>query len=170
MRAHKKKLYPTGAGIPKYYGLPKIHKTGVPLRPIVSSRGSVAYGTATELARILEPLAGRSPYSVQNTKDFVQQLKNINVQPQECIISYDVKALFTSVPIEPAIKTIKQHLEGDQKLHQRTFMTVKHITCLLEFCLKNTYFIFQSRFYKHIERTAISSPICHIIANLYGGV
>ena len=34
-----KKMYPTGAGIPKFYGLPKIHKAGVPLRPIVSSRG-----------------------------------------------------------------------------------------------------------------------------------
>ena len=25
-----KRLYPTGAGSPKYYGLPKIHKAGVP--------------------------------------------------------------------------------------------------------------------------------------------
>ena len=93
-------MYPTGAGIPKFYGLPKIPKAGVPLRPIASSRGSVAYGTAKELARILKPLAGRSLYSVQNTKDFVEQVKSINLQPEECIISYDVKALFTSVPIE----------------------------------------------------------------------
>ena len=56
-----RKMYPTGAGIPKFYGLPKIHKAGVPLRPIVSSRGSVAYGTAKELARILKLLAGRLP-------------------------------------------------------------------------------------------------------------
>ena len=28
-------LYPTGAVSPKYYGLPKIHKPGVPLRPII---------------------------------------------------------------------------------------------------------------------------------------
>ena len=33
-----KKLYPTGAVTPKFYGLPKIHKSGIPLRPIVSSR------------------------------------------------------------------------------------------------------------------------------------
>ena len=55
-----KKVYPTGAGIPKFYGLPKIHKAGVPLRPIVSSRGSVAYNIAKELARILKSLAGRT--------------------------------------------------------------------------------------------------------------
>ena len=41
-----KRLYPTGAGSPKYYGLPKIHKQDVPLRPIVSSRGSATYETA----------------------------------------------------------------------------------------------------------------------------
>ena len=54
-----KKLYPTGAGSPKFYGLPKIHKEGVPLRPIVSSIGAVTYHTAKELARILKPLVGR---------------------------------------------------------------------------------------------------------------
>ena len=32
--------------IPKFYGLTKIHKAGVPLRPIVSSRGSVSYNIA----------------------------------------------------------------------------------------------------------------------------
>ena len=41
-----KKMYPTGASPPKFYGLPKIHKKNIPLRPIVSSIGSVAYGVA----------------------------------------------------------------------------------------------------------------------------
>ena len=78
MKTPLKKMYPPGAAIPKFYGLPMIHKAGVPLRPIVSSRGSVAYGTAKELARILKPLEGGSPYSVQSTKDFVEQVKSIN--------------------------------------------------------------------------------------------
>ena len=109
-----KKMYSTGAGIPKFYGLPKIHKeAGVQLRPIVSSRGSVSYNTAKELVRILKPLVGRTTYSVQNTKDFVEQVKNIKLQQDECIISCDVKALFTSVPIEPAVKIIQQYLEDD---------------------------------------------------------
>ena len=51
-----KRLYPTGAVPPKYYGLPKIHKQGTPLRPIISTRGSVSYETAKELAKILKPL------------------------------------------------------------------------------------------------------------------
>ena len=41
-----RRLYPTGASPPKLYGLPKVHKSGMPLRPIVSSIGSVTYETS----------------------------------------------------------------------------------------------------------------------------
>ena len=53
-----KEMYPTGVSPPKFYGLPKIHKKNIPLRPIVSSIGSVSYGVAKELARIIKPLMG----------------------------------------------------------------------------------------------------------------
>ena len=162
-----RKMYPTGAGIPKFYGLLKVHKAGVPLRPIVSSRGSVSHNTSKELARILKPLAGRSTFSVQNTMDFVEQVKNIKLQPHECIVSYDVKALFTSVPIKPAINIIKQLLEDDKELQQRTTMTVQNIICLLEFCLNNTSFIFQGRYLEQTEGAAMGSPLSPIIANIY---
>ena len=75
------------------------------------------------------------------------------------MMSFDVKALFTSVHIEPAINTIKKHLEEDKDLHLRTAMTVEHISCLLEFCLRNTYFTFQGRLYEQIEGAAMGSPI-----------
>ena len=92
-----KMLYPTCAGSPKFYGLPKIHKVGMPLRPIVSSIGTVTYETSKELARILKPLVGKSPHHVKNTQNFIQQIKGIHLSQGQCMISYDVKALFTSV-------------------------------------------------------------------------
>ena len=55
----------------KFYGLPKVHKERMPIRPIVSSIRSVAYETAKELTRILKPMVGRSPYHVQITRDFI---------------------------------------------------------------------------------------------------
>ena len=70
-----KKLYPAGAVSSKFYGLLKVHKPGIPLRPIVSSTGTATYNTAKELARILKPLVGSSIHHVQNTRDFVEQIK-----------------------------------------------------------------------------------------------
>ena len=107
-----KRLYPTGAGSPKYYGLPKIHKQGVPLRPIISSRGSATYETAKELAKILKPLVGKSPHHVQNNQDSLDSIKCIKIKPEECIMSYDVSALFTSIPIEPSHPDHRTTAEG----------------------------------------------------------
>ena len=109
-----KRLYPTGAGSPTFYGLPKMHEEGMPLRPIVSSIGTVSYEISKELARILKPLVGKCPYQVQNTREIIQQVKGIKLQKDECIMSYDVKALFTSVPIQPAIDIIRKLLEEDR--------------------------------------------------------
>ena len=58
-----------GLEYPKCMDPPKIHKRETLLRPIVSSIGSVSYQTSKELARILSPLVGRSPYHVHNNQD-----------------------------------------------------------------------------------------------------
>ena len=67
-----KSMYPTDCVPPKFYGLSKIHKPDTPLRPIVSSCGSVTYGVAKELAKILKPLVGKSPHYITSTQDFVE--------------------------------------------------------------------------------------------------
>ena len=54
----KKRLNPSNSVIPQIYGLPKLHKEGVPLRPIVCTIGSPTYHLAKELCRILTPLLG----------------------------------------------------------------------------------------------------------------
>ena len=60
-----RRLYPTGAGSPKFYGLPKIHKPGIPLRPIISSIGTVTYNTAKGTCQNNEATGGivRTSYS-----------------------------------------------------------------------------------------------------------
>ena len=129
-------MYPTSCVPPKLYGLPKIHQLDTPLRPIVSSCGSVTYGVAKELAKILKPLVGKSPNHINSTQDFVEQVRHITLVPGDCLSSYDVSALFTSVPIDPALKIIKDLLEKDHTLKDRTVIGVDNIILLLEVCLK----------------------------------
>ena len=73
-------MYPTGISSPKFYGLPKIHKKNVPLRSIVSSIGSVTYGVAKELAKIIKPLVGTSKHHVNNTKEFADEIKKTKLE------------------------------------------------------------------------------------------
>ena len=162
-----KRLYPTGAGLCKFYGLPKIHKEGTPLRPIVSSIGAVTYSTSKELSRILKPLVGKSPHHIHNNQDFMEHLKAIQLGPDEVMVSYDVRAHFTSVLIQPALEVIEELLKEDPDLQSRTSMSTKHIMDLLEFCLRSTYFTYRGNFYEQVEGAAMGSPIIPIVANLY---
>ena len=92
-----KAMYPTGCVPPKFYGLPKIYKTGNLLWPIVSSRGSVTDGMAKTISKVLKPLVGKSPHHIQSTGDFVSKAKGLTLQQGECLTSYDVTSLFTLV-------------------------------------------------------------------------
>ena len=116
--------------------------------PIISSRASVTYGIAKVLAKILKPLVSKFPHHVQSTKDIVDRVSKVNLQPGECLYSYDVTALFTSVPVDPALNIMKDLLEQDTLLHSRTVLSVLNIIELLGFCLHNTYFSFKNKFYE----------------------
>ena len=122
---------------------------------------------AKELAEILKPLVGKSPHHINSTQDFVEQVKHITLAPGECLSSYDVSALFTLIPIDPALNIIRDLLDKDHTLKESTVLVVSDIILLLEFCPKNTYFSFQDQFYEQVEGAAMGSPVSPIIANLY---
>ena len=135
-----KSMYPTGCVLPKFYDLIKIHKPDTPLRLVVSSCGSVTYGVAKDLTKILKSMVGKSSHHINSTQDFVGKVKHITLGPGECLSSYDVSALFTSVPVDPGLNIIKDLLEKDNTLKEITVLSVSDIILLVEFCLKNTYF------------------------------
>ena len=97
----------------------------------------------------------------------MEQVKHITLAPGECLSSYDVSALFTSVPVDPALRVIKDLLERDSTLKDRTVLLVEDIILLLQFCLKNMYFSFQDQFYEQVKGVAMCFPVSPIVANLY---
>ena len=115
----------------------------------------------------LKTLSWQVPHHINSAQDFVEQVKHITLAPEECLSSYDVSALFTLVPIDPALNIIKELLEKDHTFKDRTVMSVNDIILLLEFCLKNTNFSFQDQFFEQVEGTATGSMVSPIIANLY---
>ena len=136
------------------------------LRPTVSSRGSVTYGVAKELAKILKPLNGSTINHVNNSKEFADDMKKTRLEEGECIISYDVSSLFTSIPVISSIDKIKNKREQDTKLPKRTTISANHTLELLEFCICNTYFMFQDQFYEQTKGQPWGL-LCPIVANVY---
>ena len=98
-------------------------------------------GWPKSLPKFFKPLVGKSPHHINSTQDFVEQVKHITLAPGECLSSYDVSALFTSVPIDPALKIIKDLLVKDPTLKDRTVIGIDDIILLLEFCLNKYLFL-----------------------------
>jgi hypothetical protein len=63
-----KQLCLTGSRPSRLYGLPKVHKEGVPLRPIVNNTGAPTYQLAKHLTGLLDQLTGNSTYHVKKTR------------------------------------------------------------------------------------------------------
>ena len=122
-----KGMYQTGASSSKFYNLPKIHKKDIPLLPIILTRDSITYGVAQELAGILQAMVGNTPHHIQNTQNFVESRKEITLHPGEYITSYDDSTSFTSVAVKPVLHIIKNRLQQDHTLSQRTKLTAQHI-------------------------------------------
>ena len=108
-------LHCSNAVSPRFYGLPKIHKSAVPLRPIVSFVNSPAYNLSKFLSRILSGLV-KNNYSVRNSREFAEYVKNCHVQKNEIFVSFGVVSLFTSVPVDKAFDLVLKLLSSDDAL------------------------------------------------------
>jgi len=117
-------VYTSGTHPGLLYGLPKIHKMGIPLRPILSAIGTPAYGLSKFLVPILKP-ATTNQYTLSDSFEFVDFVAEL--QFDSCFMtSFDVESLFTNIPINETRQIIVNFLFQSQdrilNLNKRDFL------------------------------------------------
>ena len=151
--------------IPRFYGLPKVHKVSVSLRPIVYFINSPTYNLSKFLFRVLSSLSVNR-YSVCNSKEFVDHVKKFTISENEILVSFDVVSLFTSVPVDKVIGLVLD-LFFYESFASRTSLDIPDITIGLEHFFLLLYFRKKNSFFKPIYGTPMGSCIFLIIASIY---
>ena len=99
------KVYPSDAVPPRFYGVVKAHEPekNYPMRTIVSTIGTVPYGTSKYLVEIIQPTLNKNINRIINSYTFVKEAKTWEIHQDEVQVSFDVVNLYPSVPVDKAI-------------------------------------------------------------------
>ena len=149
------------------------------MRPIVSACGTSTYNLAKYLTKILKVYVGHSSSFVKDSKDLTDKLQSIKLQDNEELVSFDVSALFTSIPVNQALDVINQliiqhqtNMDFKYKVGKAWYEVADHldredVMALLKVVLNNCVFSFQGKFYKQLHGAAMGSPCSPVVANIY---
>ncbi|XP_037929293.1 uncharacterized protein LOC119666107 [Teleopsis dalmanni] len=112
----KTKLSTFTATAPRIYGLPKIHKQGIPLRPITSCVNAPSQNLCQYMVNILKNLTKDSIYNIKDAISFKEKVNNAYIFDDGKLVSFDVVSLFPSIPVDYALEIIKEKWSQIEKI------------------------------------------------------
>ena len=158
------RIRPVGTLVPRLYGLPKIHKEGTPMRPILDMYNSPYHATAKWLAGILEPLRRHlCKYSLRDSFEFVEALGEIDLNSKQ-MCSFDVSSLFTNVPLLDTINFICDFIDSNSFTIALPTSTLRE---LLLRCTFNIQFKFNGHLYQQTDGVAMGSPLGPLLSDIF---
>ena len=141
------KIKPKDCRAPRLSGYPKIHKDDVPLRGVVSFIQSPFEKVSKLLVPVLKTLQGRSGLFVKNSRELKEKVKEWRLERDEILVSFDVKNLYPSIPINEALELVECLLMSKIDLVEITPLSVNSIMALLRWVFNLTYCEFEGKHY-----------------------
>lgn len=162
MLAHKCMIYNSKPA--RFYGLPKIHKPQLALRPIISSLSCPNSKVAKLVTDILTNSYNKdNTYFISDSFHFSRFINDFQIPRGFVLVSFDVVSLFTNIPLQLVIDSIKKRWHD---IRRHTQIESEEFLQLVDYIFNSTYFSFQGTFYKQVFGTPMGSVISPIIAQL----
>ena len=153
---------------PVIYGLPKVHKnpTKPPLRPIISSIGSVTDTLSKFVDFFLKDIVTLLPSYLRDTTDLLNCLNNCTVNPNTLLVTLDVTSLYTCIPHDIGLAATAKALQtrAETEIPPNIFLCE-----LLNLVLSKNYFTHENKFYIQTLGTAMGTSVAPSYANIVVG-
>ena len=104
-----------------------------------------------------------NPCKLQAMEDFIKATNTVQIPDDYKLVSFDLKSLFTSIPLQLALQWTKNAIV--QSTDPLPLLT-EDIMDLLNFCLTSTYFQYNGKHHKQLHRTAVRSPVSVVVAEI----
>ena len=152
----------TGGQPARLYGLAKMHRVNTPLRPVLSLPGSSYYNLNKVLAKLFEKIEGANMET--NSLDAIEILESTNLEPNENLISLDVKSLYTNVPLKEAADIALRKLYEQDEPPPIARKTMKR---LLNMAVSQVHFKCSEILYVQKDGLAMGASPVVVLANLW---
>lgn len=160
----KQKLKVMNPLAPKLYSLIKLHKPDNPIRPVVSFVSAPTTKISNRLITLITTHCNFQPkYSIKNSHDLINKIKDSKLPNNSKLISFDVTNLFPSIPPLETLELVKKLLHANNT----NIVIIKEIIELLEICLSQNYFQFNNTIYTAKEGLIMGNPLSPLLAEIF---
>ena len=176
LMAYDKRLFkylyepPPRPRTPRFYGIPKIHKSFThlpPLRPIISQSASLLSPVSKFIDHALQPIASSYPDYLSNSTDLILSIQDLNIPDEAILVTIDVNSLYPSIPQTECLDIIYNELHTHSHL---LIFDPNLIIRLLHVSINNNFFTFGNVTFQQIKGTAMGAPFSPTMANIYMSV
>ena len=107
-------------------------------------------------------------YHPIHSSSFVQEAKTWKINPDEIQVSYDVVALYLSIPMEKSIEVMSDFLNANMdEIKARTKLSFHDLREMIELCLKKCYFLWRNKIYVIKDAGPIGLSLMVVMAEMY---
>ena len=164
---------PRHTSLPTFYGLPKVHKQGIPLRPVVAACDGPLTSLSVVIERVLNQLLEFVPGHLKNTADALQRIKDsfpdLGCPKNTIVVTMDVRALYPSIPIKEGVEAVRELLSEHVDDVDMFGLTKEVVISGLELILSNNVFTFDDRTYRQLEGIAMGNQVAPPLAVIFMG-
>jgi hypothetical protein len=154
--------------LPIFYGLPKVHKTPMSLRPVVSSTNSLLAVFSIWLDYKTKELLPLVKSYLKNSFTLIQTLQNCKIPENALIFTADAKSMYTNIDTATGITAIRDFLHFNESFLPSNF-PIDLFLNILEIVMKNNIFNFADTYWLQLCGTAMGTPVACAYATLTFG-
>ena len=155
--------------IPRFYGIPKIHKNPMRMRPIVPCHQAMQNPAAKYVSKNLKPVVEQLPYVIKGTKDMATKLAKLTLDPRRkfFLVGFDLVAFYTNIDLQYCIESCKTYYKEVVKPDISSLVMMSHA---LNVAFKNLIFEFDGKFYQQLNGIAMGVAASPDGANIFAAV